>query len=68
MKNPKTHSLVLAFLLPAVSCLALDTFTPSIRRVSQVQARARRVIQQYSDRQLASYGVVDVTIPLLDVW
>lgn len=63
MKSIKTHSLVLAVLLPAFDCFALDTYTPSIRRVSQVQAHARQVIQQYSNHKLASYGVLDVTIP-----
>ena len=63
MNSIKIHSLVLSFLLLAIDCFALDTFTPSIRRVSHVQARAHRVIQQYSNPKLASYGVLDVTIP-----
>ena len=63
MNSIKIHSLVLSFLLPAVGCFALDTLTPSIRRVSQVQARARRVIRRYSNSKLASYGALDVTIP-----
>lgn len=63
VKSIRTHVLVSVLLLPAVGCLGLDTFTPSVRKVSQVQARARQVIQRYSDRKLAAYGVLDVTIP-----
>lgn len=63
MKSIRRHLFILVLLLSAVSCPATDTATPAIRKVSQVRARARRVIDQYSDRKLASYGVLDVTIP-----
>lgn len=57
MKSIKTHIFVSALLLLTVRCLAMGTFTPDIRRVSQVQARTRRVIRQSSDRQFVSYGM-----------
>jgi hypothetical protein len=62
MKYIKKITLLLS-LLSAAACLAADTRTPAIRKVSQVEARARQVIEHYSEKNLASLGILDVTIP-----
>ncbi|HEC03541.1 MAG TPA: hypothetical protein ENI81_08390, partial [Phycisphaerales bacterium] len=63
MDNIRARIIVYVLLWPAVGCIAMDTVTPATRRVSQVQARRRDILRRYSDRKLASYGVLDVTVP-----
>jgi len=55
-------SLLILF-CPSALCLARDTITPAIRKVSDVKARARRVMERYSDSELIAYGILDVTKP-----
>jgi hypothetical protein len=49
------------FLYTAAICFAVDTFTPQIREVSDVKARAHLLIHKYSESKLISYGILDVT-------
>jgi hypothetical protein len=53
-------SILMLFYSGAI-CFAVDTFTPQIRKVSDVKARANRVIRKYSESKLISYGILDVT-------
>jgi len=59
----RTRIIISVLLWLTASCIAMDTVTPAMRKVSQVQARQRGILRKYSDRKLASYGVLDVTVP-----
>jgi len=55
--------LLLILFCPPAFCFAVDTFTPAIRKVSEVKTRARQVVERYSERELISYGILDATKP-----
>lgn len=59
----KNRLFLLILLCPAALCSATDTIAPAIRKVSDVKTRARRVIERYSDSEIISYGILDVTKP-----
>jgi len=54
---------LLILLCTAALCFSKDTITPAIRKVSEVKTRARRVIERYSEPEIISYGILDVTKP-----
>ena len=62
MKASKSILCLLVLLSHAASSSARDTFTPQIRKVSAVQARAREVAKQYANQKLISHGILDVTL------
>lgn len=61
MKTTKLQRLVFIIACLAKSAWAVDTTSPAICKVSQVQERARAVLGQYSDAKGISYGILDVT-------